>query len=493
MNFKLVKNSWVLILIVVIFGFLFISHLGRDLFWDWDECLYTVYARDMPRTKNFLINEWNNYNDLQKPPLYTWLLQIPFFFSQNEFSARILSVFFGLGLVVVVYIFSKKYFSSQVAILSSLLLLTSEVFVIYSQKVNTDIGFTFLIFLGFWLFLISNKKSYFSYFSGIAFGLAVMMKGLSVIQFILPLFLSIFFSPTKEKFLNFFKMFAVFGLIIIPWHIRAYLVYRQGFLQIYFYENIIQRAQNPIEFHYGGRLFYVKQLFKEFFPWILTIFILPIFYLFNIKKYLKKTAILKELQKNETILTIALLVMIPFLAITRIQTKLPWYALPLYPFLAIFIAYSIEFLAKKMRQHFIIFVLILIITVDALKLVYTETKFWQSKKVISPRDDVAVQTRKFPHRELSYLVQRSERTAKALLDQSPNLQIKSTFVYGGNPCAVYYSDKKVNYYYSTEEFQQKLKKDRGLYLLENGDSAAIKDFPVKILYQNSQFTLFEKI
>src|SRR3990167_9692249 len=83
---------WPLIIILLVAGYLMTFRLGRDLFTDWDEGLYAVYVRTMHETGNYLNNVWNGYQDLQKPPLYTWLLQIPYLFSFNEFSARFLNV-----------------------------------------------------------------------------------------------------------------------------------------------------------------------------------------------------------------------------------------------------------------------------------------------------------------------------------------------------------------------------------------------------------------
>ncbi len=491
MNFKLKQlffSYWPLLLILVVCGFLFTFRLGRDPFWDWDECIYAVYGREMKTTGNYLTNQWNGLLGFEKPPLYAWLLQIPYAFSINEFNARILSVLAGLLLIIFIYIFAKKYFSEKTAILSALFLLASEVYILYVIRVNTDIIYTLLIFLGFFTWIISSKNKNFAYLSGLFYGLAVMDKGLSVLAFLAATFLSIFLNFEKEKFLNFLKLMSVFIVIIAPWHIYQLIVQGNEFIKIYFYENLIKRANNPIEFHFGGNFFYFKQIFWELFPWIFAALILPIYYLINIRKYLKFSAIKKELKNKEIVFIILLFIIVPLASITRIQTKLPWYALPIYPFLSIFIAYSIGLLLKK-KLNILFYAILIFLIFDAYKLISGETRLYRSLPEITPRQEVFIKSRVYPQKEIDYLVQYSERRAKDVL--TPNLTTSTTFIYGGNPCAVYYSNKKLNFYYSKDDFLKRLHQGNGLYVIENGETVMLDEKPTTTkLFRNSDFTLF---
>ena len=102
----------------------------------------------------------------------------------------------------------------------------------YTIRANTDMGYTLLILLGIWSWIISFKKSKFSYLAGFLFGLSVMIKGLGTLQILAALFATIFLNPTKGKFLNFFKLGIIFILTIIPWHLSTYLQYGQSFIQV---------------------------------------------------------------------------------------------------------------------------------------------------------------------------------------------------------------------------------------------------------------------
>ncbi len=490
---KFLFNYWPLLLILAVTGFMLLFRLGRDSFWDWDECIYASYAKTMKVAGNWLTNQWNGSPALEKPPGYMWIMQIPFSTTINEFSARLPSVIAALALLAAVYVFSKKYFSKHVAILSTLIMLAANLLVVYFIRVNTDIVFTLLIFLGFYFWIKSLSKNNASYWAGLFFGASVMMKGLSVVPFLVAIFISIFIDFNKTKLVNFLKLIGILLLAIAPWHIYEYLTYGQRFIQVYFVENLIQKINNPVEFHFGGRLFYLTLISKDFLPWIFALAILPLFYLINIKKFLTLKSFTQEIKRQQLLLTVILMIILPLISITRAATKISWYAIPLYPFIAIYLACSIDLLLKQINNkkfsRILYYCFVLFIAIFAFKVIYTETQFIRSQANISPRNEIAMISKNYSRGTLDYLVQFSERRARETL--APNLYTSTTFVYGGNSCAVYYSHKKINYYYSTNNFVQRVNQGKGLYLVENGDLHFVQNLPIKTLYHNSDFTLFE--
>lgn len=482
---NLFKKYWPLLLILSLVGFLFIFRLGRDLLWDWDECLYGQYVKEMSRTGHFLTNIWNGYIDLQKPPLYSWLLSIASLFGRTEFNLRLLNVASALALLGSVYIFAQQYFARKVAVLSSLILLSAEIFVIYSMKLSTDMLYSLFIFLGIWGWLSSKKKGY--WLAGLFFGLALMVKGLGVVQFLGALFISLFINFRKEQFLNFVKMCFIVGLMALPWHIATYLVYGNHFLKVYVEDNIIKRSKYPIEFHRERIWFYFVLLYRELSPWLLATVVFP----------LLKLKTLMNFKKNELIYTILLLIVIPLLGITRVQTRIAWYILPLYPFIAIYLAYCINLLLEFVSEKFpkknryaisytLYGILLILFVLDASRLIFNETKFFQSQRKMDPRQEAQFAVNKQKEAILNYLVPFGERGAKEILP--PEEQIDMTWVYGGNACMVYYGDKKTNYIYEIKTFEQALKVGNGLFLISNQDSKYTEG--KKILFKNTEFALF---
>ncbi len=494
------KKHWPFIVIAAVTMIFFTMRLGRDLLWDWDECLYGQYAVEMTRTGHFITNIWNGYIDLQKPPLYSWILSAVNAASSSEFALRSISVIGALALLASIYFFASKYLTRRIAVLSTLLMLTAEVFVIYSMKLSTDILYSLCIFLAFWLWWISRNdtKGLKIYGAGVLFGLAVMIKGLGSLQFIISIAAATVLFPSKRKWINLLKLSAAFAAVIIPWHAVAYLMYGDRFIKVYILDNIIKRSRYPIEFHRERIWFYFVLLFRELKPWIAAFFIFPAVLLISLfrksrgKSFVK--IILGELKKNELTITILLLFLLPLASITRVQTRIAWYILPLYPFLSVYLAYNlnivIEYIGSKNKKAGAIFyaILLILLSLDALKLLTDEVKPFNKNRTVDPRYEVMLEAEKQPETELFYLVAFGERQAKELLP--PTEQIDMTWVYGGNPCAVYYSKKHVTYYYEIADFEKALRTKKGLFLIQNGDAKYSEGKEVR--FRNSDFTLFTK-
>ncbi|HLL61081.1 MAG TPA: glycosyltransferase family 39 protein, partial [Candidatus Nitrosocosmicus sp.] len=259
---KFLKSYWPLLIILAITSFLFLLRLDRDPLTDWDECVYAQQSVEMKQTGNFLTNQWNKALVFEKPPLYNWIIQIPYLFKVNEFSARFPMVILSLLLITYVYLFAKKYFNERTAIYASLILLSTQLFVTYSIHVNTDIGFTLFVFLGFYYWIAARNNNNLSIVSGIFFGLAVLTKGLGVIPYLAALGITLLFNFNKQIIINYIKMAISFLVVIMPWHAYHYFKYGNDFIQVYIIEHIIKRSNIAIDFHFEGRLFYFKLIYK---------------------------------------------------------------------------------------------------------------------------------------------------------------------------------------------------------------------------------------
>ncbi len=178
-----------------------------------DEAIYIYWSQ-------LIISDWQQFlfyplND-GKTPLFIWLL-IPLLkiFQDPLFAGRLLSVFFGLGQVIITYkimcFFTSKRFYQFLApaliILSPGLILTNRLALMDTQLtffLSASFYFTLLCLNSYFnssinLFFQQSKKFYFFALSaGIFFGLALMTK-LSAILFAPILFFTIFYFSTPKK------------------------------------------------------------------------------------------------------------------------------------------------------------------------------------------------------------------------------------------------------------------------------------------------------
>ena len=129
-----------------------------------------------------------------------------------------------------------------------------------------------------------------------------------------------------------------------------------------------------------------------------------------------------------------------------------------------------------------------VITLQGFYLLGRDSKLFVQNVPVNPRNQIALDANLLPEKTIEYLVQFPERRAKEILN--PTLYTSFTWSYGGNACAVYYSQKKIHYYYSVFDFKKRLKKGNGLFLMQNGDTGLLQGLKVTIIKKNSDFTLF---
>ncbi len=130
----------------------------------------------------------------------------------------------------------------------------------------------------------------------------------------------------------------------------------------------------------------------------------------------------------------------------------------------------------------------LALMIDASLIIAKHTKLFEPVANIGYRNMAAQAVQKTNYKTLTYLVAFGERQGKLYTPVEETIDM--TWVYGGNPCMVYYGGKKTDYIYTTNEFEILLKSRRGLFLVENGDKKYSEGNT--IIYTNSEYTLFVK-
>lgn len=141
-----------------------------------------------------------------KPPLYTYL-SIPSItaFGLNEFAVRLPSAVFGSLAVLVTFFLVNTLFSSYVfALLSSFLLAVSPWHISLSRGAFEANLTTFLLPLGFLLFLKAFKNPKYFLFSFFVFGLNIFSYHTP--RFLTPLFLFFLIYWKREEFSSILKL-----------------------------------------------------------------------------------------------------------------------------------------------------------------------------------------------------------------------------------------------------------------------------------------------
>ena len=182
-----------------------------------------VIAMEMLLSGDYILPKiygWDYYN---KPPLFNWILI--FFFkitgSFSEWVVRLPGLLFLIGTAVFNYLFVKKYLSREVALLSSLFLLTAVDLLFYGAVNSGEIDL-FLVFLVYVqaasIFHFYQRKRWFWLFalSWVFTGLAFLTKGLPAVVFQVLTLGGWFLGKGELRRLFDWRHFAGFLFFVLP-------------------------------------------------------------------------------------------------------------------------------------------------------------------------------------------------------------------------------------------------------------------------------------
>lgn len=354
--FEKYKTQLMILGAVIVTYFLYFHNLWGYKLLDVDETRYVDMARCMHKTKDFMTLYLNGQYFFEKPPLYFWLENLSFtiFHTVNEFVARIPTCIEGIIASLALFFATKKYTKNlKLAILSSLILLTSAEFVILSKIAILDIllasTVTLSILAGFMTFSCQeNHKKYYWWAFYLFSALAVLAKGIPGIA--LPFGTMFFAGIYTKKLKEFFRLqyllvgFALFLLISLPWHIIMLNQYDPLFFNEYIIKHHVARFMGADVIHRQQPFwFYMPVILWGILPFAASFIAMLVEKCAKIKgfKY-QKFAEISEKQQFLNLCIIATLVVFFFFSTSG--TKLVTYILPIFPYLAVLLGnYWLEY------------------------------------------------------------------------------------------------------------------------------------------------------
>lgn len=323
-------ETFLIIILIILSSYLFVFKLGGPSLWETDEPIYGEVAKEILKTGDWINLHFNYKVWLDKPPLYMWFTAFFYrLFGASEFTTRITSALFGIGQVIVVYLFGRILFSKRAGFFCAIVLATSLQFIIQSRLALLDVPLSFFISLSilfFYLGLINPDKSRYYIFSSVCMGLATLTKG--PIGVLIPaLIIGIYLVSTKNlarlKEIRLLRAALVFLLVASPWYIAEWAQHGWVFIDKFFLLRMASRYTTPFGEHAGPVYYYVGVLFLGFFPWS-SFLPLSFFHL------LKKDKI-RQVGEREKSLLVSIWFATVFVFFSGAKSKLPGYIFPLYP------------------------------------------------------------------------------------------------------------------------------------------------------------------
>ncbi len=260
---------------VVLFVVLF-WRLGVPSFWDPDEAHYAQTTRELIATGDWLAPFYNDQPFFDKPILFHWLQAIPMAIAgPTEVAARLMPAFAALALVGITAWVGASLFSTDIAIVSALLLATSPAVFALARYAILDTVFTAFVFGGAALLSVAalRARPRLQWPGYLLLGLAVLTKGpVALVLCGLAFVLAIALSAEARRRLLGLRLLSGLALIVAiasPWFVYMWLRFRDAFVAGYLLDENIRLFATD---RFGPTAstsvwFYVRVLGAGLVPW----------------------------------------------------------------------------------------------------------------------------------------------------------------------------------------------------------------------------------
>lgn len=335
---------WLFFLLACYFPlFLHLDNLSLRL---WDESRQAVNALEMIINDNILVTHFDGAPDLWnvKPPFVIWCQALMMeIVGINELAIRLPSALAGLASAILLVIFSDKVLKNRrLGFIAGLILVTAMGFVNNhgTRSGDYDAMLTLwetLYLLCFFTYLEVNDlklKKRLLIGTGVTVVLAVLTKGIAGLFFLPGLAI---YTIIQKKLLptisnrQFWSVVTISIAIIASYYLLRETVSSGYFAAVYKYE-LGGRYLETLGGHANDRWYYLRDFYNNdrFMPWL---FFLPL----GMAIGYMSTGRVRRLTLLFTINITFILIFLSFGA-----TRLRWYMNPLYPNLALLVAFGIE-------------------------------------------------------------------------------------------------------------------------------------------------------
>ena len=263
---------WILLVAALFFAFFF--NLGGVPLFDLDEGAFSEATREMLASGNYLTTYLNGALRFDKPILIYWLQALSVkSFGLNEFALRFPSALAATLWVILLYRFTRRFYSHNTALMAAFMMATAlQITIIAKAAIADSLLNLFIAATMFLLYLYSLERKrtlLYGIFALIALG--VLTKG--PVAILIPLAVSfLFFASKKELRLWLEMVFNPIGILLFlliagPWYILEYLDQGEAFIDGFFLKHNLNRFNTSFEGHSGSLFYYIPVLLVGLLPY----------------------------------------------------------------------------------------------------------------------------------------------------------------------------------------------------------------------------------
>lgn len=349
-----------LLTIILISALTLIPFIGLTDFNTKGEPREAIVAVIMIDTHNWILPQNNGDEFAYKPPMFHWLVAATSVVigGVNEFSARFPSALAGVVLAVMTFCFFARRKNQQTALLTSVIMLTT--FEVHRAATNCRVDMVLTLFIVLALYQLfrwtERDLRGIPIWAILWMGCGMLTKG--PVAIILPCLVSCVYLWIQGRHFWFvvwrFALIAMSAMILpCLWYYAAWLQGGDKFLYLIYEENVLRfLGKMPYSSHENGAWYYPVVLLSSAVPYTL----ICLMALFTIQReQWRKLQVLKsawwkglwehirKMDRVELFSLLAIVLIIGFYTIPK--SKRGVYILPVYPFVAYFVARLIEYLS----------------------------------------------------------------------------------------------------------------------------------------------------
>lgn len=344
---KYALHKWLILLFIVLatLGYC-LTIVGYPLV-DYDEATYAKVIMQTMHSGDVTNFTKEGANWFEKPPAYLWLAMLFVkLLGPVEYAFRLPSVILSVLCLWLVFLITRTLSkSTTIGLVASSILLVTPPFFSFAREARLDSGVILAILIG--LYCIIRGWNDERYLWGVfpAFAVGFMFK--SVIVFLLlPIAFFYCLAYRERRWVSAASLWwggVVALLIFLPWHIAESIRFGNVFWNEYLLHQVFQRGLSTVT---GTNNYYdyIRILWLYYTPWLWLLGASAVGLLvssfFKLEKPVPWRVLIAPLVSAVFV----------FILFTAARTHLSTYIMPMFPFLAMFLALTCAYFARFIRN-----------------------------------------------------------------------------------------------------------------------------------------------
>lgn len=317
--------------------------IGDERVQVWDESLYALSALEMLSSGDWIRTTLHGSTDYYnaKPPLNVWLIALSFkAFGVSVTSLRLPSIVAAWLTIALLLWWLQRTVGMATGVLAALVLATCYgfLYVHSGREANTDAVFVLLILLTNITLWSAVEHPWRRVWLGPILAAVFLLRGMAFMMPLSMIAIAEVVTPRRRaRWIPLAAAALACVALTAPWAVARWQVDQWTFFRELFFQDFIARTASPLDGHQGSAVFYLHQLQKNHYDWLVAAVIASL----CIPWRSVHATDIRNGWPRPLILLLVTWGLLAFVVPTVAATKVAWYLNPFYPVFATAVAWLI--------------------------------------------------------------------------------------------------------------------------------------------------------